>query len=485
MPLSVHAVVALLNAVAMLQCLIAGIVPAAPTEFQLFIQSTLDVTPTDSTFFVGLLETALVAVYCLATVAVGHLSKTIPPFSLLFRGLVLWLASVLVCGAARPCHSFPILLAGRMTTGAAEATVRVLALPLIEHLTPPPQRSLHVGIYYAGMCLASGVAYVYGSITARALGWDWAFYLGAVTMLPCLAVCHLACRHPILHLLPPQPLNHCGSMLSPSPPPSTRIADDLGVVLSCPVFVFSALGSGAINFTIQAMSTFAPAILVGLGVFTEPYAAPVFGALVMLSGLVGGPLAGLLLDRATRGHEDEDIFRCAAACAHRLPFLVVVLVAGGASTLVLAFAPSLTVLFAATMLVLNTSLFATLGSTSISMLLSVPPQHRELAMGVGLLIQNLVGNVPGPIVVGALTSWLAPGCGSVEVGQINPECTRDTNQQGLLSVWILMVGWLLWAQVAWPIAFVRARHRVALAKMFASGRNSTKKTAFVCMVDVA
>ncbi|KAF0694902.1 Aste57867_14244 [Aphanomyces stellatus] len=443
---------ALLNAITMLQFLLAGVIPAAPNEFQVFIQQSLHVSSTDSAFYFGVLETALLAIYCLATLVVGHLSQTVRPFSLILAGLVLWVVSAAASGVARPAGSFYLLLLGRMGTGVAEATFRVLALPLIDRFTPPSMRSLWMGMYYAGISLASGVAYVFGAHTARTLGWDWSFYLCAMAMLPFLVVTY-ACIPSTCDVNRPLQVEKSKT--------ESRSTRDLAVVLTSPVFLLSVAGISAINFTLQAMLTFAPSMLIGLDVFSDEWSAMAFGGLVMVAGIVGPPLGGALLDRAT-SFDASDSTRCVAACYQRL-FFVAGSTLAGAVSLALLLAHVSPIVFLVAGFGFFGGMFATFGSTSTSLLLSVPPHLRGLAMGVGLLLQNALGNVPGPIVLGALKSWLAPGCGSDVVDgrdRVSLACGNAANTHGLYVLWGIMVLWMAWALVAWPLAYVAAK-RVA------------------------
>ncbi|CAK4212000.1 unnamed protein product [Aphanomyces euteiches] len=439
MPLTLQAPVhifAFLNFITTMQFLMGGILPAAPNEFQVFIQDTLDVEPSDSTFYLGLLETALIATYCLSTVVVGFLSKSVPQFSLVFRGVVLWVLS-----------GFALLLLGRMTTGMAEATFRVPALPIIDQITPAPLRSFWIGLYYAGICVGSGVVFIYGSLTARYLGWEWSFYICAITMAPCVHVGY-GLTLPPLNASRDATTTSLGSM-----------AREVLAILSSPVFVFSGLGIGVVNFSVQAMVTFTPAIVIGLNVFDDAWAATIFGILTVVAGLVGAPLAGILLDRAVQGRQDDALFRRRLACYQRLWFQLVVLVAGGFTIGFLRHSTSW--LFVMSSLVFLGAIFATFGSTTISMLLSVSSEQRGLAMGLALLLQNLIGNVPGHVVFGAIKVRLAPGCGSVTgdngVDHVSPECASESNQLGLRIMWTWMVLWMLLGFLFWAIALYNAK----------------------------
>ncbi|KAG9416279.1 Protein spinster 3 [Aphanomyces cochlioides] len=382
----------LLNAITMI--IFGGIVPAAPNEFQVFIQRTLDISPDKSAFYLGTLETAFVATYCLSSIVVGVFSKSIRPFRFMSYGLVLWVASAVMCGAARPADNFYVLCIGRMLNGIGESTFRVLTVPLVERISPESKRSLWMGFYYGGIAIGCGIAYFYGSVTARHLGWDWSFYLCAIAMTPLIYFCHANI---------PASVDVPFDAKTEATTTPTSVFTDIMTVLRSPIF---------------AMITFVPAIFIGLRLFNEAWSSTIYGALVVVTGAIGSPVGGLVLDRACAGRESEEPFRLLVASLTPL-----VLNAEHAGWFILLMAVSCI------------CIFATFGSSSIAILLSVPPQYRGLASGFALTIQNLLGNVPGPITLGYVKKWLAPGCGSI-VGADNkdhiyPECFEEHNQDGL------------------------------------------------------
>ncbi|KAF0690465.1 Aste57867_18197 [Aphanomyces stellatus] len=442
---------ALLNAITMISFVFGGIVPAAPNEFQVFIQRTLNIPPDKSSFYLGVLETAFVGTYCLSSILVGFYSKTIRPFRFMSYGLVLWVASAVLCGVARTADSFHVLCAGRMLNGIAESTFRVLTLPLIERITPESKRSLWMGLYYGGIAIGCGIAYFYGSFTAQFLGWDWSFYLCAIVMTPLIYVCH-ACVPPSVDV----------PFAAKDNDEPTSIATDLGHVLRSPIFVTSAVGIAAIHFSLQSMITFVPAIFIGLRLFDETWSSTIYGAIVVLTGAIGSPLGGIVLDRACVGHSNDESFRTLVACRQRLVFLLGCVVVGALTPLVMQ--PNHAGWFTLCMSLSCICVFATFGSTSIAILLSVPTHYRGLASGLALTIQNLLGNVPGPVSLGLVKTALAPGCGSV-VGDDNkdhvfPECFEEHNQHGLRMMWLIMILWMAWAFAFWPIAYILAQRQV-------------------------
>ncbi|KAF0738943.1 hypothetical protein Ae201684P_015190 [Aphanomyces euteiches] len=347
-------------------------------------------------------------------------------------------------GAARSADNFYVLCIGRMLNGIGESTFRVLTVPLVERITPESKRSLWMGFYYGGIAIGCGIAYLYGSVTARHLGWDWSFYHCAIAMTPLIYLCHVNI---------PASVDVPFDAKTEATTTPTSVSTDILTVLRSPIFVTSAVGLAAVNFSLQAMITFVPAIFIGLRLFNEAWSSTIYGALVVVTGAIGSPV---------------EPFRLLVACRQRSVFLLGAVVVGALTPLVLNAEHA--GWFILLMAVSCICIFATFGSSSIAILLSVPPQYRGLASGFALTIQNLLGNVPGPITLGYVKKWLAPGCGSI-VGADNkdhvyPECFEEHNQDGLRKMWLVMILWMAWALLFWPLAYVLARRRYKEADRF-------------------
>lgn len=93
-------------------------------------------------------------------------------------GLALWSALTAASGAAR---SFVALAIPRVLIGVGESTLTPTALSMISSRFPAARLGLATGIYYAGVPLGAGAAYMVASALAPIIGWRNCFYvLGAV-----------------------------------------------------------------------------------------------------------------------------------------------------------------------------------------------------------------------------------------------------------------------------------------------------------------
>lgn len=94
-------------------------------------------------------------------------------FPLIGAGLALWSAMTAFSGWAR---SFIQLAIPRVFVGVGEATLTPAAISLIGDAFPAPRLGLAIGIYYAGIPLGLAIALISSSFIAPRYGWRVAFY---------------------------------------------------------------------------------------------------------------------------------------------------------------------------------------------------------------------------------------------------------------------------------------------------------------------
>ncbi|KAG9403916.1 Protein spinster 3 [Aphanomyces cochlioides] len=437
-----------------------GIIPGAPVQFQAFIQDSLRVDPANVSFYIGVLTTSFVAAYCTFTSVFGYLSMAHRPFRLAGLCLFIWIGSMVLSGVAQSLDNFYVLLVGRMLGGIGESAFQAVVPSFIDEFAPLEKRTLWMGLF--GCSLSAGIAlgFAYGSFLAQTIGWEFAFYIAAIIMTP-LAYLVFACIPDVYNMPMAQMRDTAQSVgalsLNPEPIKTSLLVDTWGIVKS-PMFITATLGWSACSFSISGMSTFGPAILIGLSVLPERICSTVFGALVVVAGLIGAPFGGYLVDYQCRDRENDSAYR--QYIVNRQMF--VMSMCG-------------VVLFFTSNLVINTSwallliwfvalglLFATTSPVTVAVLQSVTKARRGFAMGLSTLLLHIFGDLPAPIVLGALKDMWAPHCGSSVINgrvTLNPEC-QLLDHDGLKWVLIFAYAWLGLAVVFWFASFALARRQL-------------------------
>ncbi|KDO33483.1 hypothetical protein SPRG_02291 [Saprolegnia parasitica CBS 223.65] len=466
------AVYGLLCVISLLNYVDRGIIPGAPIEFQAFVQQTHGVAPEHVSVYIGLLVSAFIASYSISICIFGYLSMRHRPFQLAAIGLGLWVLALVLCGLAKTAGSFYLLLLGRLLSGVGESSFHATTPAFVDEFAPPGKRTLWLGFFYSGMSAGTALGYSYGSLLARTLGWDVAFYLLALLMLPLVYACYA--------MIPPsfnEPFHNAHARLNdvdsrtlsfstPLDRPSVVLLDtptvtattEARAIVSDLVFFTASLGLAAYAFTVAGLGAFAPSILIGYGLLPEAIASTVFGLIAILGGLIGSPLGGLLLDRSCAGHDDDDAFRVHAAAKQMAGMMAL-----GVGSLFASLATiHMTGVFFVCLAFGLLCLFSTTAATTVVILLNVPKARRGFAMGLSTLVLHLFGDVPSPIVLGALKDAWAPHCGSVVANDgsltLDPLCSTD--RDGLTKTLTFAYAWLLFAVGLWSATVLLAKRRV-------------------------
>ncbi|OQR81617.1 Major Facilitator Superfamily (MFS) [Thraustotheca clavata] len=456
------------NHVLILLCLInffnffdRGIIPGAPIQFQAFIQSSHNVSPSHVSVYMGVLQTSFIASLSVFVCIFGYLSRTNKPFVLAGTGLSIWALALLCCGISKSLNSFTLLLCGRIASGIGEASFQSTAPAIIDEFAPPSKRTLWMGIFFAAVPVGQAIGFASTSLFASSIGWDFGFYITAIIAVPLVTACWRWIPSEIN-----QPLSHVSTAHNEAngetllteekiQPKMSFIKSTLSI-LSTPIFVTATIGWTAYAFTIGGLSTFAPVILIGLDVLDDSVASIVVGGLVVLSGLLGALFGGYLLDRFSRGHEQDT--------QHRIQTAAMIMF-GGICCGIVFLLSSLFVLSSPAYVILILlflglfAVFLTQAPLTIVILLSVPWCHRGYALGLNTLLMHLFGDVPVAVVLGALKDRWAPHCGSTINSDgseaLDPLCNQD--KHGLRTTLVFAYTWLGLAVVAWGATFLIAR----------------------------
>ncbi|KAJ1471855.1 major facilitator superfamily domain-containing protein [Baffinella frigidus] len=209
------------------------------------------------------------------------------------------------------------------------------------------------------------------------------------------------------------------------------------VVVKEPVWVCAVLGYGAFTFSIGAAAVWGPSFLQRVYHMRLQDADLVFGGLAVVTGLAGTMLGGVALDLTTR-LMGGDVMSAALLSATVLCFMCWPLT-------LLAFWVEDWSWFLLLMGVGQILAFATLTPVNGVLLWAVPPAARSISIALAVVGMHLIGDVPSPIVVGALfETSLSPNI-----------------------VMVLVMTWIGWAVFFWGLAFCLTRRRLFIQTQYA------------------
>lgn len=451
--------------------------PGASDYFTAFISKSWTSSSGVSTLF-GALQSAFIVGFTAGSVAVGSLVHRRSPFGLAACGLAAWCMAATLAGAARWAESYVLLLVARACSGLGEAGFTTVGSPYIQDAAGRAQGTW-LGAFYAMIPFGTAVGYGYGTLVAGALNWSWAFFIEAAAMLPLAACFALSVDDGSSAFSPHDDENDndddegsdndedstaesldlrrlrdaMGFSVAQSedqdmtPKPPTLWAETL-LCLRQPCFIWIGLGYAGYSGSIIGFSTFAPSIVVGLGLWSSMSVASIsFSATIAMAGIVGTPLGGILLDSWTRRRSS----RLGAA----LELSLTLVVCGG---LFVAYAALATerAAFLGRLFVGTLPLFAATAPMNVAILESVPRANRALGQGLGVLFLHAFGDVPTPILVGYLKDTVAPACNPRgKHDELGDNCPRQ--RRNLRLVTLACAAWLLWAILGFSIAYLKLR----------------------------
>lgn len=232
-------------------------------------------------------------VYMVVGIVAGSLADRRHRPRLIAAGLALWSALTAVSGMA---HNFVQMAAARVFIGVGEASLTPAAASLIADAYPPARRALPFGIFYWGIPVGIGGAYIFASIAGPRIGWRGSFFLlGAVGILLALLLL-------LLRDLPRGRFDDPEGHVSPERIPS-NLLQSLSAVWQLakenPAFALTLTGACATTF-VQGSTVLDLLWWVKERGYMEDQAQEYSGSLFLFGGLIGGVLGGVGGDIARR-----------------------------------------------------------------------------------------------------------------------------------------------------------------------------------------
>ena len=292
-------------------------------------------------------------------------------------GVGLWSAMTALSGLAR---GFVGLVIPRVFVGIGEATLTPAAISMLGDAFPPRRQGLAVGVYYAGIPLGLATALISSSIIAPRFGWRFSFFV--------LGILGLVATGLLLLFREPERKQLAEAKARPA---IREIARDLTrAIIQRPALLLALVGGSLLCYG-------SGAALLGVTWLVEErgfsYADAAFraGIVAVVAGFLGNVAGGAFGDFC------EKRFR-----AGRLWSLVIITVALAIPAwLYYSIQPGTTLWYACWLLTSagTTAWFGPL----FSAYQALSPSHtRSTMVALALLVLNLLGVGPGPLITGMI-----------------------------------------------------------------------------------
>jgi MFS family permease len=341
----------------------------------LFESLRADLWLTDSRL--GLLGTAFIVVYMLASPAFGILGdrRRRPP--LLALGVAIWSVATVLSGFAR---GYWTLLAARAAVGIGEAAFGTISPGLLADHYGPARRGRAYAFFFAAIPIGAALGYAVGGLVDRTLGWRSAFFVaGAPGLVLALACLRLAD--------PPRGAAERTWAVSGA----GGVAATYRRFLANRPYVLTVLGYAAYTFAVGGMSWWMPAFLERTRGVPRAVATVQFGAIVVMTGFLGTFAGGYLADALRKRLREADLWVCGIATLAAAPVSLAVFMTWRPGVYLVALVAAQILLFAST------------GPVNAAIVAEVPPAERASAVAISILAIHLLGDVPSPWLIGFIS----------------------------------------------------------------------------------
>jgi MFS transporter, Spinster family, sphingosine-1-phosphate transporter len=360
----------------------------------------------------GSLMTGFLIVYMLAAPVFGSLGDTRSRPQMLALGVGIWSVATALAGFAR---SYVSLFAARATVGVGEAAYGTISPALLADYFPRERRGRVFAIFFAAIPIGSALGYVVGGLVDHYFGWRYAFFVAGV---PGVVLAALALR---LYDPPRGAQDSDGSSASSAHSLSAGRAARAAyaALLSNRPYVLTVLGYAAYTFAIGALAFWTPSFLERIRGIPKAQATVQFGAVVVVTGFIGTYAGGWIGDYYLRTSRQAYLWVSGVATLAAAPLTLV--------ALAVAQPPVYwTAIVAAELL-----LFASTGPINSAIVNVVAPEIRATAVALSIFTIHVLGDVPSPSLVGALSD------------------ARTLGEAVLIIPVAVLVGGFIWTYAAW------------------------------------
>lgn len=293
----------------------------------------------------------------------------------------------LATGLGAFTKSFRQLFVTRTVVGIGEAGYSPGGSAMMSALYPIEKRALMMGLWNASIPLGSAIGIALGGIIAAKWGWRHALGIVAIPGLIIAVLFFFIKDYKTIEL-------EKGSEKNEHPEERKKvrmsIKDMLKEFLSKPSLLLTYFGMAGVVFTTTSLIVWLPTYFHRVQGMDEGPAG-MKASMVMLLAIIGAPLGGYIADRWRRKKVNARLL---------VPSITSLI---SAVLLFLAFNVSDGKMQYLLLLSLGVSVTAFIAAAAAVTQDLVHPGLRAMSYAIAVVIQNLLGSTPGPIVMGAIS----------------------------------------------------------------------------------
>lgn len=339
--------------------------------------SELQITDTQA----GLLMTSFLLVYTFSSPFFGNIAdKGNRPRSMSI-GIALWSLATAAAGFAQ---SFTSLFLSRAVVGIGEAAYGTIAPTLIIDKVAAKSQGRAFALFYLAIPVGAALGYVIGGLVDAHYGWRAAFFIAGMPGLVCAALVWrlpdretpMALQTKSIHSLPETFKNYVA-------------------LLKLRTYRNLAIGYALNTFGMGALAFWMPSFLERIHGLPRESATTHFGAVVVVTGILGTLAGGWLSDRWSRTNPAAPIWIGGLACLF------------GAPLIALALQPQPLLPFWPLVIGAELLIFMATGPINVAIIKAAPENLRGAGVALSILLIHIFGDVPSPPLVG----WISDSVG--------------------------------------------------------------------------
>ncbi len=342
----------------------------------------------------GLLMTAFLVVYMLVSPLFGALGDRMSRMRLVAFGVAAWSLATAMGGLV---GSFAMLFVARAAVGVGEAAYGTISPAVLADYFVPDRRGRVMAVFYCAIPVGSALGYVLGGMVDAHYGWRAAFFVAGVPGL-LLAFVALTVKDP-----PRGASEGAGEGPAATRPGFASTLRAYGTLARNRQYVRTCAGLAAYTFALGGIAAWLPSFFERVRGVPHAQASSIPGAILVVTGFVGTLAGGWLGDRLLPRNRQAYLWVSGVATLAAAPFALLVFTA-----------PAPAVFWTATV-VAEVLLFASTGPISAVTVNLVSPGMRATAMAAQIFFIHLLGDVPSPPLIGAISDASSLGTGVLVV----------------------------------------------------------------------
>ncbi len=345
----------------------------------------------------GSLMSGFLIVYTLTAPVFGALGDRRSRPRLIALGVACWSFATALSGFA---GSYLALFLARASVGVGEAAYVTIAPSLLADYFPARQRGRVMAIFFCAIPVGSALGYVVGGLVDKHYGWRSAFFVAGTPGLLLAALC-LLLRDPPRGAQDAGGVHtgavHAGAATKPVAPaasiasiPAQTWAAYVRLAHNKP-YVLTVLAYAAYTFALGGLAFWMPAFLERVRGMPRSEATVSFGTIVVITGFIGTFVGGWLGDYCVNYSRQAYLWLSAIATLVAAPCVWMALTT-----------PSHTG-YLTWMVAAQLCMFLSTGPINAAMINLVSPTERATAIALSVFTIHVLGDVPSPFLIGALS----------------------------------------------------------------------------------